>query len=412
METLYDLLGALPRDDAEELRVAFRKAVKGAHPDLNPDDPDAGIKFRQIVRASQILSDTDQRVVYDRLLDLADQEQRQIKKRAVAHTVYQVASGVFAFSAALAAIAGGYLAVMQMPDEWIAQFSQVAGQAAGTLRQSTDAAASTLRQSTETAVSALRQSTEAVTFVVIPSAPAPAMASTEAKIKEAKLAGPAGQAALAARADIQADIKADTPATIDNIELPPPEPTLPAVVTLQTEVGAPRSTNIGPPLDITLLDARAYRENGIIAHRNGDLDAAIADFDQAIQLDPKSSAAYIDRGIVFYRLRKFDQAFADIARAKRIENTATSSKSTQSSPSTTARSSTKKPRPDVEIGPQSPPRRTAHFFASREEVRKYIVDKSSTNACYLIDTATGTCRQASLLDAGGGGGGGGGGGSE
>ena len=100
METLYDLLGALPRDDAEELRVAFRKAVKGAHPDLNPDDPDAGIKFRQIVRASQILSDTDQRVVYDRLLDLADQEQQQIKKRAVAHTVYQVASGVFAFSAA------------------------------------------------------------------------------------------------------------------------------------------------------------------------------------------------------------------------------------------------------------------------------------------------------------------------
>ena len=132
METLYDLLGALPRDDAEELRVAFRKAVKGVHPDLNPDDPDAGMRFRQIVRASQILGDTDQRMVYGRLLDLAGQEQRQIKRRAVAHTIYQVTSGVLAFSIALAAISGGYLAVMQMPDEWIAQFSQVAGQAAGT----------------------------------------------------------------------------------------------------------------------------------------------------------------------------------------------------------------------------------------------------------------------------------------
>ena len=32
MKTLYDLLGALPSDDAEGLRTAFRKAVKGAHP--------------------------------------------------------------------------------------------------------------------------------------------------------------------------------------------------------------------------------------------------------------------------------------------------------------------------------------------------------------------------------------------
>ena len=39
MKTLYDLLGALPKDDAEELRTAFRKAAKGAHPDLHPAIP-------------------------------------------------------------------------------------------------------------------------------------------------------------------------------------------------------------------------------------------------------------------------------------------------------------------------------------------------------------------------------------
>jgi tetratricopeptide (TPR) repeat protein len=76
---------------------------------------------------------------------------------------------------------------------------------------------------------------------------------------------------------------------------------------------------VGPPLDLTLTDARAYREHGIAAYHNGDLNGAIADFDQAIQRDPKFAAAYIDRSIVFYRLRKYSRAFADIAHAKRID---------------------------------------------------------------------------------------------
>jgi len=57
METLYDLLGALPRDEAEDLRAAFRRAVKGTHPDIRPGDPEAALKFRQIVRANEILAD-------------------------------------------------------------------------------------------------------------------------------------------------------------------------------------------------------------------------------------------------------------------------------------------------------------------------------------------------------------------
>ena len=329
MKTLYDLLGALPRDDAEELRIAFRRAVKGTHPDLHPSDPDAGVKFRQIVRASAILSDKDQRATYDHLLDLADQEQRQIKRRAVAHTIYQVTSGVIAFSAALAVIVAGYLAVMQMPDEWFVPLTEVATM----LRQSTEAAASTLRQSTEAATSALRQSTETVTAIVLPSPPAPAMASTETQVAATK---------------VEAGQPPEKPVTI---ALLPPQPALSAVVTLQSEITTqPSAARMGPPLDIALLDARAYREHGIVAYRNGDFGAALADFDQGIQLDPKFSAAYIDHGIVFYRLRKFDRAFADIARAKRIEKTG-NGKSTQAPQSTTSPSQTKKET--------RPPRRTA-----------------------------------------------------
>src|SRR4029079_5970489 len=71
MGTLYDLLGALPEEDAECLRIAFRRAAKATHPDTNPDNPDAALRFRQLVRAHAILSDADQRATYDQLLAIA-----------------------------------------------------------------------------------------------------------------------------------------------------------------------------------------------------------------------------------------------------------------------------------------------------------------------------------------------------
>src|ERR1700753_3854875 len=114
MTTLYDLLGALPDDDAEEIRAAFRKAVKSAHPDMNPGDPDAAIKFRQIVRANEILVDQEQRAVYDHLLDLARLEQEAASKQAVAAAVHKVASGKMALAGIPVFAIGGYLLFMQL----------------------------------------------------------------------------------------------------------------------------------------------------------------------------------------------------------------------------------------------------------------------------------------------------------
>jgi curved DNA-binding protein CbpA len=108
MDTLYDLLGALPSDDAEGLRDAFRRAVKGAHPDLRPGDPDAGLKFRQIVRANEILGDVEQRAAYDHLLELARLEGEQAAKHAFADIVYKVASGVMAVAMLSSAVVGSY----------------------------------------------------------------------------------------------------------------------------------------------------------------------------------------------------------------------------------------------------------------------------------------------------------------
>src|SRR4029077_17013073 len=84
METLYDLLGALPNDDADDLRAAFRRAVKRAHPDVNPEDPDAGLKFRRIVRANEILGAAGQRAAYDHLLAVAQLEQARAAKQPLA----------------------------------------------------------------------------------------------------------------------------------------------------------------------------------------------------------------------------------------------------------------------------------------------------------------------------------------
>src|SRR5262245_62780206 len=94
MKTLYDFLGALPDDNAESLRAAFRKAAKGSHPDLNPDDPDAALRFRQLVRATEILSDEKQRAAYDHLLALARLERQAVPKRVAAAAIWRITNGV------------------------------------------------------------------------------------------------------------------------------------------------------------------------------------------------------------------------------------------------------------------------------------------------------------------------------
>jgi curved DNA-binding protein CbpA len=89
MRTLYDLLDALPDDDADNLRAAFRNAVKANHPDNNPGDPDAPRRFRRIVRANAILSDERQRATYDRLL--ADALRQRRLKLGIAAAAFSVA---------------------------------------------------------------------------------------------------------------------------------------------------------------------------------------------------------------------------------------------------------------------------------------------------------------------------------
>ena len=109
MGTLYDLLGALPSDDAEGLRTAFRKAAKSTHPDINPDNPDAALRFRELVRAYDILTDTEQRATYDQLLAIALQPPAAETAVRTYEVIGKVASNTMAATVISAVLVGGYV---------------------------------------------------------------------------------------------------------------------------------------------------------------------------------------------------------------------------------------------------------------------------------------------------------------
>lgn len=302
MNTLYDLLGALPQDDAEGLRRAFRTAVKGTHPDLRPDDPDAALKFREIVRANEILGDAEQRMAYDHLLGLAHQEQASVSKQAVFVRVHRFASGVMAFAGVSIATVGGYLLFMHVSAASVAPLDD----------------------------------DDIVTYA------SPAIAAISPLV-------------LPDRADSASSTRQESPGVPAEVTAPPA-----AMPGIKAESLPP--ANIGPNLDLAATEARSLRARGMSALHHGDLNSAIADLDQALQLDPQFLPAYIDRGTILYRMRKLGRAFADIGGAKRIEE---ADRPKSNSAAATAR----KPHADpaAKTASATPQRRGASQNPSREQ---------------------------------------------
>ena len=69
-ENYYLILGVYQNASLKEIKLAFRRLARQYHPDLNPDDPVAAEKFKQISQAYDILSDTVKRRRYDRDIPL------------------------------------------------------------------------------------------------------------------------------------------------------------------------------------------------------------------------------------------------------------------------------------------------------------------------------------------------------
>ena len=48
-----------------DIKKAYRKLARKYHPDLNPNDANAKIKFQQVNEANEVLSDPEKRKKYD-----------------------------------------------------------------------------------------------------------------------------------------------------------------------------------------------------------------------------------------------------------------------------------------------------------------------------------------------------------
>src|SRR5690606_37027454 len=63
---LYETLGVQKGADEKTLKAAFRKLAMQFHPDRNPGDAEAEVKFKEINLAYEILKDPQKRAAYDR----------------------------------------------------------------------------------------------------------------------------------------------------------------------------------------------------------------------------------------------------------------------------------------------------------------------------------------------------------
>ena len=262
MQTLYELLGALPEDDADGLRAAFRKAVKASHPDNHPDDPEAPQRFRRIVRANTILGDERQRATYDLLLAEACQERAFYPERRTFSEPRYRLPGVIS-SMVIASVSIGAFLMLE------------------------------------------RILTNSVVAEQMQELPARAPASTApTPTPSFDTVGLAGEHGKRDKTSVS-----NEPDVLDAVR----ETVAPLAL-------ATADAGVVATSEATVKDAKYYRERGSLAYRSGDLPLALVDFDMAINLDPDFPDTYVDRAIVFRRMGDMKRAMADIAKAKHIDD--------------------------------------------------------------------------------------------
>lgn len=284
MKTLYDLIGALPEDDADELRAAFRRAVKANHPDLHPDDPEASLEFRRIVRANAILSDPRQRQAYDQLLENARRQPPPARRRGAATAARRIGLDVMVSAAASVVFIGGYFLLKPADNVPRAPKTEIS--------RIEPAPAAAIRSTELSSQDRAEREAGRTEIVSAPAAVAEAAGADQVGADGKHIAERIEVASLATEATIAGGTAAEHAA--------PPQATAPAPDT------APRDVNY-------------YRRRAAAAYRSGDLGVALVNYDLAIELDTACSDCYVDRGIVLHRMGNLQAAFADVAEARRIE---------------------------------------------------------------------------------------------
>jgi tetratricopeptide (TPR) repeat protein len=287
--TLYDVLGVRRDADPETISQAFRRAVKAHHPDLSGGDAAAGTQFHDIIAASEVLRDPEQRAVYDRQLAL-ERELAQLAFRdalvraalaatAVALVVIGAAEVWIALSGSLprevpAPHGGAGVATMSEPDQRPQASGGTAAHGATEPRSEPD--------------------------------PLPRLATRDGADDGA------GRGAAIDPA-LPSDIFAGLPSA-------PPAPSVPEPASDAVGEGGPDPdiAELDEALRLAPNDAQAHRRRGNLWGRKGEMDRALADYDEAIRIDPSDIAVLHDRGVMWQRNGELDKALVDLDRAVRM----------------------------------------------------------------------------------------------
>ena len=337
MITLYDLLGVDQADDPETLKNAFRSAAKASHPDLRGDDPVAAARFRNIVRANAILSDPEQRALYDQLLEFERWKSRPRTKRGIVVDVLRsLVTDAVTVVLLVAALVSAYLGFMHL-----SKTSVAAGEAKEVAARSDFATAWRQIDPQDTTI---KLSREELHELLTGPPPAPAEPSLAVAVTEAASvpAPVARDQSIAAEVPAAKEAAAEAPAAKEAVAEAPASnagareelamaPSAAVVAARNaSDDRAQQTEGSAPPIaarseaDVTPssrpTDPKFYRERGAAFYHSGDLDRALADFSSAIALDPHSPSAYTDRSIVYYRKGEIALAFADLVEASRIED--------------------------------------------------------------------------------------------
>ncbi|MCR5888240.1 J domain-containing protein [Hymenobacter sp. J193] len=63
----YKVLGVEKNATADQIKKAYRKLARQHHPDVNPNNPEAEQRFKEVNEANEVLSDPEKRQKYDQL---------------------------------------------------------------------------------------------------------------------------------------------------------------------------------------------------------------------------------------------------------------------------------------------------------------------------------------------------------
>ncbi len=291
MRTHYDVLGVSPRADLDTIKRAFRLAAKAHHPDLTGGgDADADHKLKMIIIAYKVLRDADLRAEYD--AHLVARRTRIRRERWDAVLQFTAATSVLS-----AILIGLEILLLPSANEWLNK-SPTRSIASRPPQQSRSLPQREARSEPPPAPKGQEKAQDK---------------SQDARSGMLQVSRPSaeGDQALSASPEAPAGAGSTTSVTtssaMDRAIERSRQGDLDGAI-----AGFDEAIRLAP------RNAEAYHYRARTWGRKGLWDRALADYDRAIRLDPDDPALYHDRGLALQQKGEFDEALVDLDRAIRM----------------------------------------------------------------------------------------------